>query len=352
MLKVLVGVLGVTFLASAQLLPQNLIQSLELTPEQITSVNDLNNSFRSFSLQKSRRTAQVQSEISEETRKQTLDPMALGLRYQELEAIRRETDTEREKTFATIQNVLNPAQKAKIMALQEALKAYPSACEAVNYNLASMPSVDRWFDTAAFAPTLTIGIISALSPVCAGGAIRTGDFTPVPVLSFVPVGQKMLALPQNLVLSLELTPEQTTGIERLNSSFRDFSLQKSLRAAQVQAEISEETRKQTLDPMALGLRYQELEAIRRETDTEQEKTFAAIHNLLNPAQKAKLTALQDALKAYPNACDAINYNLLPPPAPIATITGFPGNVIPASRIVIQPLCGGAVQTSFGRVSFQ
>jgi hypothetical protein len=63
--KLLVGVLVIAFLASAQglpppvgsRLPQTLVQLLELTPDQITNIDKLNSSFLSFSLEKSLRAA-------------------------------------------------------------------------------------------------------------------------------------------------------------------------------------------------------------------------------------------------------------------------------------------------------
>jgi hypothetical protein len=51
--------------------------------------------------------------------------MALGLRYVELEATRRELQAEQQKAATTVQNVLTPSQKIKVSVLQQALLLYP-----------------------------------------------------------------------------------------------------------------------------------------------------------------------------------------------------------------------------------
>ncbi len=167
--------------------PPQLKQHLELTDEQVNSIVGLNSSLQAFQLEKLRRTAQVHLELSQESAKPTLDPMALGVRYVELEAIRREIESEQNRIAADIQNVLTPAQRTKVQALQQAMQLQSVICEAQAVNLLSqaqpVPALNRvpfpgnlipasrWFDTNAF-------LLPA--PVCAVG-IRTGSFTGLPV---------------------------------------------------------------------------------------------------------------------------------------------------------------------------
>jgi hypothetical protein len=167
--------------------PPQLKQYLELTDEQVASILRLNSSSQTFQLDKLRRSGQVQFELSQEMAKPTLDPMALGVRYEELEAIRREIEADGNRTAANIQNVLTTAQKTKVAALQQAMQLQSVICEAQSVNVlrpvvsmglpistavpANRISATRWFDTAAFL----------LPGVACGSGIRTGFFSPSPV---------------------------------------------------------------------------------------------------------------------------------------------------------------------------
>lgn len=130
--------------------------------------------------------------------------------------------------------------------------------------------------------------------------------------------------PPSLKEHLGLTDDQISEINRLNRQFWDFQSEKFQRENQVNAELAEERAKEILDPLALGLRHLELEAIRREIEAERKKTVAKIQELLNPTQKERLAALDAALQMYPTALNAVTRNLLPGPAP---------QCLPASRVV-------------------
>jgi hypothetical protein len=162
--------------------PPQLKQYLELTDAQAGSIIRLNSSFQTFQFEKGRRMAQVQLELAEETAKAAIDPMALGVRHLELEAIRRALQAEQDRIAAAIQNVLTPAQKTKVQALQQAVQLQFVACEAQSVNLlGQIPSIQinanpfygtvipatRWFDTSAFR----------LPAVACGTGLRTGSFS-------------------------------------------------------------------------------------------------------------------------------------------------------------------------------
>jgi hypothetical protein len=145
---------------------------MALSDDQVAKISTLNSQLNSFRSTKFERQIQVQSEIAEWTAKENLDSLALGLRYAELEAIRREVDDQQKKTVSQIQALLTVDQKAKLATLQQALTLYSTACSGVSQNLlhAPIPSpgnaiqIDRWFDTTSF-----------LAP-CGGSAsfVRTG----------------------------------------------------------------------------------------------------------------------------------------------------------------------------------
>lgn len=131
-------------------------------------------------------------------------------------------------------------------------------------------------------------------------------------------------VPQALRLFLGLTDEQVKLIADKNLEFARFVAEKSRRQRQVQTEIAAETRKETLDPMALGLRYMELELIRREIRAAEDKLRADLRKALTAEQNAKLDALQKALELLPLYQQAVGIHLLIPSVP-----GVPVGVIRA-----------------------
>jgi len=116
--------------------------------------------------------------------------------------------------------------------------------------------------------------------------------------------------PPQLRQFMEFTDAQVNTIARLNTSLQSFQLEKLRRSAQVQRELFEETSKPVVDPLALGIRHLELEAIRRELTAEQNKTAAAVQQLLTLPQKAKLEVLQQAIRLQGVICEAQTVNLL------------------------------------------
>lgn len=78
----------------------------------------------------------------------------------------------------------------------------------------------------------------------------------------------------------------------------------------MQGEIAEETAKDALNPMALGVRYVEVETICREMKAQAAVSLKRNLDALTSAQKAKLQVLQDAIKLAPVISDAQSGNLL------------------------------------------
>jgi len=135
-------------------LPTELQEYLALSDEQATKINTLNTQLLLSQSAKYERQIRVQLEITEWTAKENLDPLALGLRYAELETIRRETDDQHKNTISQVQSLLTAEQKAKVAVLQQALTLHWTACSGVNQNLLSAPgnvsSLSRWFDLSSF----------------------------------------------------------------------------------------------------------------------------------------------------------------------------------------------------------
>ncbi len=170
------------------LFPPELKAYLDLSDDQVARIRQLNSQLDTFQASKGHRQVQVHIEIGQETAKETLDPMALGIRYLELEVIRREIEAERKRTASEVQTVLNPAQKTKLATLQEALRSSSTACAAVHQNLITMPAPNRlpnhlipptrWFDPTSISSSaaLLLGTPATLCPSNPAVVFRTGDF--------------------------------------------------------------------------------------------------------------------------------------------------------------------------------
>lgn len=146
-------------------------QYLELTSAQVTSISSLTGQLVRYQAEKTQRMAQVHVEIAAEMGRNSLDPMALGMRYVELEVIRRELTAEARRVAEETQKLYTPAQRTKIVALQEVLRQYPLACEALQRNLMPPPEQPQ----PGFAQFL---LTSYVLPACPVGGLRAGGFGP------------------------------------------------------------------------------------------------------------------------------------------------------------------------------
>jgi len=164
--------------------PPQVKQYLGLTDEQVVRISALNAALAQFQAAKTARQVQVQIEIAQETGRENLDAMALGLRYLELEAIRRELERERTKVVAAVQALLTEAQKVKVAALQQVMRDYPTACAGVAAN--AVPAAigtpiprPAWSETDPFT-SITGAILGPLSLPCGAAVptfVRAGDFS-------------------------------------------------------------------------------------------------------------------------------------------------------------------------------
>lgn len=160
--------------------------------------------------------------------------------------------------------------------------------------------------------------------------MRSITYFAVPLLSatcaFAQLPVPTPVFPEELRQYLNLSNDQVDKMIRLHMEYNRTAAEKSVRIVQLQREIREETERTDLDPMALGLRYAEMEGIRRELNDLQLRLHENVVALLNEAQRTKLKALEDAVKLQPLIGQAVCENLLrlPPQAP--------GNIIPALRL--------------------
>jgi hypothetical protein len=128
-------------------------------------------------------------------------------------------------------------------------------------------------------------------------------------------GNRIPALSEATVSYFGLTTTQLTQITQNLDDYLRLTSQRQQRIFQVQSEIQEETAKSPLNPMALGIRYAEIEAICRNVKDEAAAAQKRNLALLTDAQAVKLKALEDALKLAPIFNEAQQAGLLAPPGP-------------------------------------
>ena len=155
-------------------------------------------------------------------------------------------------------------------------------------------------------------------------------------------------LPAELRDYLALTVPQAIKISEQNNEFVRWSSARSLRMAEVQSEIAIETAREPLDPAALGVRYAEVEAIRREITERNTKLIAANVAVLTPAQVVKLKALEEAMKLVVTSSQAQSLKLLPDACSVPTLAIRGGDFAPApGRVILDPVAGGLGYSIFG-----
>lgn len=163
-------------------------QYLQLTDAQLQTILANNGEYNQLATTKQTRISQLQTEIATETAKEALDPMALGVRYAEIETICRElkdqAGTYQQKNAA----VLTDPQKAKLQLLQDAMKLAPIISDAQSGNLIGSSTYPPLFFTSTSAFTSTsgsvlggiIGPVSGCYSPLRVPVVRTGDFVRSP----------------------------------------------------------------------------------------------------------------------------------------------------------------------------
>jgi hypothetical protein len=161
-----------------------------------------------------------------------------------------------------------------------------------------------------------------------------------------PVRLPFFSFPEQVRVYLALTPDQVAKIEAQNEAFARWSAERSQRMFAVQMEIAIETARSPLDPAALGVRYAEVEAIRREIAEREKQLLPANVAVLTPAQVTKLKALEEAMKLVSTGSAAQSVRLLPcQENEFARL--ILGSVTPVIR---DPLAGLFPGTACGQVS--
>jgi len=118
-----------------------------------------------------------------------------------------------------------------------------------------------------------------------------------------------------LIRYLELTPQQVLELARIQTEWSRYLAAKSRRVAQVESEIRQATQAPVVDPMALGVRYLELEAICRESRDTDRKYREQARKLMTVQQMTRLASLEQAYRLMPVIAEADAAKLVDAPMP-------------------------------------
>lgn len=145
----------------------------------------------------------IPSEIATETAKDTLDPMALGVRSSEIETICRDLRNQAATYQQKNTSVLTDPQKAKLQVLVDAVKLAPVISDAQSGNLIGASTYAPLFFTSTSTGTTSGSVIGGILGPVSGcyspfptAIVRTGDFTATPPNGNV-VPENRISVPTN-----------------------------------------------------------------------------------------------------------------------------------------------------------
>jgi hypothetical protein len=157
---------------------------LQLSDSQLQTILSNNDAYNRFASAKQSRISQVQREIASETAKDILDPMALGVRYAEIEATCRGMKDQAIAYQKKNVDVLTDPQKAKLQLLQDAMKLAPVISDAQSGNLMGTFTYAPGFYTSTSGSATSASLISSIIGAASGcylpfltNAVRSGEFT-------------------------------------------------------------------------------------------------------------------------------------------------------------------------------
>jgi len=255
-------------------IPADLKQYLNLTDAEVAFILQANSDYNQTVSTQQQRIAQLQSEIAAETQKDPLDPMALGVRYAEIETIRPDLANQKKSLRDNLRASLDDSQRTKLNALTDANNLEPIIDDAQCENLLDQQSLfGREF--------------VSFGPLCS-----------------------LPGFPPQLLQYLALSIDQADMITSLNSDNLQQTFDRLEDISQLQAQIIQETAKAALDPLAIGTLYAQIETVRREIDNDLATLRKNVRATLTDAQQVKLTTLDDARKLQPLISEATCENLV------------------------------------------
>ena len=113
------------------------------------------------------------------------------------------------------------------------------------------------------------------------------------------------SFPLPLKQFLDLTEAQVIAIGKISDGYAQTVREKQIRITQLQFEINDQTAKDPIDPMELGVRYAEIAQIQKDLRSQQTAVRVAVRQVLTDAQRARAKMLDDAAKLQPIISEAV-----------------------------------------------
>lgn len=270
---------------------------LALSDAQAAALDDASQPYWTDTGRLAKRREELETEIFAETARSPLRPAELGRLHAEWETIRRGYTALQESRKAATRAVLNDAQLAKLRAFDEVIEQSRVAGELRSSGLTGVDCLDS--TRARDEPACTSTLFPVVTKIPEWG-LRAEDEGPESG-----VGGR---LSPRAVGYLGLTADQFEQVQQ--NQIRTYSSGEISRMKQVVAEIREETRKETLDEMALGVRFAEVEALRRKMGEDTARLIALNREVLTTAQKVKLDALVEAMRLLKTTEEARSLKLI------------------------------------------
>lgn len=270
------------------LLPWSRLQEyLTLSEGQIDAMSDASQSYWDLFEQLEQRRTELKGEILAETNRSPLRLAELGQAHAEWEAIRRRHVTaERERNAAT-RAVLSEAQLIKLRALDELAARREVMENATSIGLSPTDCEDQ-------RPVNR-------HPIC--------EAPYVPAIAEIPTwGVRPEDGSSRIAQFLDLTNTQIHEPQDVRQ--RLYSGDEFSRMQDVWSEIRIETGRKVLDSLALGLRYAEIESLRRKHFERERRATEESEALLTAAQRVKLETLKEVIRLRPTVEEARTTNLL------------------------------------------
>ena len=244
---------------------ERIVPYLGLTKGQLDQILQRGDDFLVWELGRQERVYDLQTEIAVEKARSPLDPMALGVRYVEMETIRREIAARRAELVPGNVALLTEEQRGKLGPLEAAMRLRPT-----------------W---TQLEPLGLVAGQCRTAEECASG--RFPERTPIGVDN----------LPEALARAyLGLSEEQVMVLRARKRQLGEWLGARYERVIVLDREIALETKRSPLVPLALGERYAELETIRREMGERWSAMVAENVAVLTEAQRGRLAELEAAMR--------------------------------------------------------
>ena len=304
----------------------SLTEVLSLTTDQAQKISALSTDYDRLRASGNSRMFQLNSDLGSNFLQPSLNAAQIGADYVEAEAIRRDLVAKQASYRAQVRALLTPAQQARYQALLNSITLQPLLSEAGCAFLEDSRS--------------SFGFASVLlgNPSVPTQLVRSGDFsfTGIPVfLPYIPpapgptfCGSPMF--PLALREYLNITDTQVAAIAQASADYNDVNQRRQARIAEVQIEIRDETAKDSPDPVALGVRYVEIQLLSTDLQNQAARLRERARAALTGDQAVRLKTLDDlaAGQFALNTLQGCDLLVVPPgsqgfPITFGVITGSP-----------------------------